>query len=437
LTRKNEPGSLPLFHHICFKLASTELWVVGGMVAASIVDPRLLPAAVITAAFFWPLRRLAYGRWSVRTTGDFPIILLLLMSVVSWWITPLPQITAPQVYRLWSGIALYYAIVNACTTRQSLLLLIRVFSLGGLALALLAPFSVDWPLGKLPFIPAAIYQRFSVMVADSVHPNVIAGTLALLLPITLAWMLFNWRALRVFDWAIGILSLASMSGVLLLSLSRGAIMAFGAAVLALVVLRWRWGWIAILLALLGAWAGVYWFGAERALEILVASKTVGSFNGRLEVWSRAIDMILDFPFSGIGVGAFQPLADRLYPFLIFAPGQVFHAHNLFLQVAVDLGIPGLIAWLWLLAVVMLNAAKAYRAGRALPDHLFAALGAGLLGSQIALIVHGLTDAVTWGMVRPAPIVWALWGTAIVTALQRPRPQVATLSDEIHPAKVEF
>jgi hypothetical protein len=32
----------------------------------------------------------------------------------------------------------------------------------------------------------------------------------------------------------------------------------------------------------------------------------------------------------------------------------------------------------------------------------AGLGAGLLHSQLALVLHGLTDAVTWGMVRLAP-----------------------------------
>jgi putative inorganic carbon (hco3(-)) transporter len=422
LIRKNDPGSLPLLRHICSSLVSTELWVVGGMVAASIAFPRFLPAAVITAAFFWPLRWLAYGRWSVRTPGDIAILLLLLTAAVSWWITPLPQITHLQVYRLLSGIALYYTLVNTCGTPQRLRLLIWGFSLGGLALALLAPFSVDWPLGKLPFIPVAIYQRFSILVADSVHPNVIAGILALLLPLTLAWMLFAWRNLKAFEWVIGILSVASMSGVLLLSLSRGAWMATFLAMLALVVLRWRRGWVFIIITLGLVALAIYWFGAEHAFEILVASKTVGGINGRLEVWSRAVDMILDFPFTGIGMGVFQPLADRLYPFMIFEPGQVFHAHNLFLQVAVDLGIPGLLAWTWILVVVILNAAKAYRAGRAHEDSLIAALGAGLLCSQIALIVHGLTDAVTWGMVRPAPVVWALWGTAIVAALQLNKAQ---------------
>jgi putative inorganic carbon (HCO3(-)) transporter len=163
-------------------------------------------------------------------------------------------------------------------------------------------------------------------------------------------------------------------------------------------------------------AGSYWLGFERVLEALIASKTVGSLNGRLEVWSRAIDMVLDFPFTGIGMGAFQPLADRLYPFLMFGPGVVFHAHNLFLQVAVDLGIPGLLAWAWILAVMVFYAGKVYRAGRASKDRLITALGAGLICSQVALIAHGLTDAVAWGMVRSAPLVWAIWGTAIAAAL---------------------
>ncbi len=56
-------------------------------------------------------------------------------------------------------------------------------------------------------------------------------------------------------------------------------------------------------------------------------------------------MLQDFPFTGIGMGTFTQVADRLYPFFLYAPGTVEHAHNLFLQVGVDLGLPGLIAWL--------------------------------------------------------------------------------------------
>ena len=416
MSLENESNTLDLLRRTCAGLVSAELWVVGGMVIVSILYPRLLPAAVITAAFFWPQRKLSSGRWSVRTPCDYPIVLLLLMAAISGWITPLPQISYPQIYRLLSGIGLFYAMVNSCQTPQSLQLLLRIFSLGGLVLALLAPLSVDWPLGKLPLMPAEPYQRFSVLVADSVHPNVLAGTLVLLLPVTLAGLLFGWRELKAYERVLGLLSAAGMSGVVLLSLSRGAWVACGLALLTLVILRWRWGWVAIVLALLVTATGTYWFGIARVLDLLVASRTVGSYNGRVEVWSRALDMIQDFPFTGIGIGVFQPLADRLYPFLLFEPGKVLHAHNLFLQIAVDLGLPGLIAWLWILAVVLIHAGRAYRGGQRLNAPLFTALGAGLLCSQIALIAHGLTDAVTWGMVRPAPVVWALWGAAIAAAL---------------------
>jgi putative inorganic carbon (HCO3(-)) transporter len=424
LDLQEETDRPSLFRRICRLLASVELWVVGGMVVVSIADPQFLLAAVITAALFWPLRRLAFGRWSLHTPGDLPIVLLLFMAVLSWWMTPLPQVTTPQVYRLLSGVALYYAIVNTSMTRQGLRRLVWLISLSGLALSLLAPLSVDWPLGKLPLIPAEIYQRFAVLVADSVHPNVIAGILALFLQVPLAWILFCWRELRGFEWALGALSLVGMSGVLLLSLSRGAWTAVALAVMALVVLRWRWGWVLVVLSLIAASAAIYWFGTARVLDVLIASKTVGSLNARLEIWGRAIDMILDFPFTGIGLGIFHPLADRLYPFLMFQPGHVFHAHNLFLQIAVDLGVPGLLAWAWTFLIATLSAGKVYHGGGKRQDPFLKALGAGLLASQIALLVHGMTDAVTWGMVRPAPLVWALWSIAVAASLYLGNSQAA-------------
>jgi putative inorganic carbon (HCO3(-)) transporter len=417
LSRKDESSALMHIHRVLTSLASVELWVVGAAVFASILYPPLLAVAVFVAACFWPLRRLTSGTWTIRTPADIPVVLLLLMSVISLWITPLPQITAPQVYRLLSGIALYYTIANTCRTRRRLRLLLWVFSLSGLAVALLAPLSVEWPLGKWAFVPAALYQSFAILVADTVHPNVVAGTLALILPLAVAWLLFDWHELKNYQRVILLISTGCMSAVILISLSRGAWVACGLAGLALVILRWRWGWAAVGLGLLAAIAGVYWLGVERALDMLAASKTVGSLTGRQEVWGRAIDMILDFPFTGIGMGAFQPLADQLYPFQMFGPAAVFHAHNLFLQVAVDLGITGLLAWLGVLGVVIFCAGQSHRVGGGSNDALITALGAGILGSQIALIAHGLTDAVSWGMVRSAPLVWAVWGAAIAAALQ--------------------
>jgi putative inorganic carbon (HCO3(-)) transporter len=54
----------------------------------------------------------------------------------------------------------------------------------------------------------------------------------------------------------------------------------------------------------------------------------------------------------------------------------------------------------------------YYHGFRLKDLLTEGIGAGLLCSQAALLTHGITDAVTWGVVRPAPLVWAVWGIAV-------------------------
>ena len=110
------------------------------------------------------------------------------------------------------------------------------------------------------------------------------------------------------------------------------------------------------------------------------------------------------------------VADLLYPFFLAAPGKIVHAHNLLLQIAVDLGIPGFIGWLSVWLGVCFTAFHLNRYGKSHQDNWAAALGAGFLGSQIALFTHGLMDAVTWGMIRPAPLVWGLWGTAIAAWL---------------------
>ena len=189
-------------------------------------------------------------------------------------------------------------------------------------------------------------------------------------------------------------------------------MAFAIALVVMILLRWRWGWLSLLAGGLAGGIGIYNLGINTFLEYLLRSDTIGGIDGRIEIWSRAIYMIQDFPFTGIGMGSFTKVADTLYPFFLASPGQVPHAHNLFLQIAVDLGIPGLIAWLAVLLLVVTQAWQVYRLGKTGQDAIATGLGAGLLGSQLALVVHGMTDAVTWGMVKPAPLVWVVWGLAI-------------------------
>lgn len=413
------------FARLARRLAALEIWFVALLVAGSMLSNRLLPVALGVALLFWAVRWAGSGRVSVRTPADWPVALLALLVPVTLWASALPDTTTPQVYRLLTGVALYYALANWGNSPRRLRQAVTSVALAGLFLALSAPVSVQWSIGKLPFIPSGLYDRFTLLVSDTIHPNVLAGSLVILLPPVLAGLLFDGRRMG-WSWLIlGGLAALAMLGVLVLTQSRGAWMGLGAVLVALPALRWRRGWLALPLALAAVAGGVYWLGLERALDILASSSTISGIDGRVEIWSRAVYMIQDFPFTGVGMGSYGDVADVLYPFFLAAPGSVPHAHNLFLQVAVDLGLPGLVAWLAVLFSGTLAAWQVYRAGRLSGRTLAAGLGAGLLCSQLALVVHGVTDAVTWGMVRPAPLVWALWGLAVAGWNVYCLPQVVT------------
>jgi putative inorganic carbon (HCO3(-)) transporter len=145
--------------------------------------------------------------------------------------------------------------------------------------------------------------------------------------------------------------------------------------------------------------------------VLNSSGGENSVGGRVEIWSRALEMVADFPLTGVGMGAFTPVADTLYPFTSYSSGTITHAHNLFLQISLDLGLPGLVAWLAVLWGVLWRAWQVYRSGVDDREPWKLALGAALICTQVVLAVHGVVDAATWGT-RPAIIVWAFWGTVM-------------------------
>jgi putative inorganic carbon (HCO3(-)) transporter len=135
----------------------------------------------------------------------------------------------------------------------------------------------------------------------------------------------------------------------------------------------------------------------RGLQFLEAASSSGELAlvGRVEAWQRAIYMIQDFPFTGIGIGTFDPVADALYPLFLVSPDlDVAHAHNNLLEVGVDLGIPGLVAYVALLTAFGVAAWRA--ASRASPDSAHRALVMGLACGMLAHQVFGLTDAFILG-----------------------------------------
>jgi putative inorganic carbon (hco3(-)) transporter len=132
---------------------------------------------------------------------------------------------------------------------------------------------------------------------------------------------------------------------------------------------------------------------------------------RLEVWQRGVLMTLDFPFTGIGIGTFNNVAHALYPFFIAAPNEIVpHAHNNLLEVAVDMGIPGLVAFIALLTGFAICLWRSYCATTDVGVRaIIVGVGFGMLAHQ----TFGLTDAFILGT-KPGILVWIFLALAAAT-----------------------
>jgi putative inorganic carbon (HCO3(-)) transporter len=103
----------------------------------------------------------------------------------------------------------------------------------------------------------------------------------------------------------------------------------------------------------------------------------------------------------------------LYPLFLISPDtDIAHAHNHWLQAGLDLGIPGMIAYmaLWLGLAAML-----WQSWRQSRNSWLRVLSLGFAGCLVAYFVYGLLDTIALGA-RPGFIFWGMLG--LIAALHQ-------------------
>jgi putative inorganic carbon (HCO3(-)) transporter len=368
------------------------------------------------------------------------VVFLLLTVPVSLWVTVDREATLIGASRLLAGLALAYGLANWARSEAHIALLAMGLVVAGFLLVSLALVGMTWPAQiSTELLPAWLHRAQPPLIGNRINANMMAGALVLLLPFPLALLLLapgrswpavasivpgplgaalNRRWLRALG--CGVVAL-SMLAVLGLTESYGGWIAAGVALILILIRRWRWlaGPILLLALILGllAWQdGLFPF-----LEAIGYQDAAINWERRIAIWSRALYVIRDFPITGIGMNTFPQVVDTRYPlFSVGSAAVVSHTHNLFLQVAVDLGILGLVAFLAILSVALGSAwisARVYaHRGR---GGLAALAWAGLV-SLIGMGVHGMVDATTWVVGRGSLVPWAVLGA--LTAIQsRPQP----------------
>ena len=382
-----------------------EVWIALFLVAVSAFEPKYLPVSLAGFFIICGFRFYNRKRLSIRTWADLPVLVLLVMSGVTLLISIDPHRTREQLMRLWVGIGLFYSVINWVNSTSRLRLLARLTILTGLLLAILTPFITGWDENFL-LSYSSFYRYFPMLTQNLANPNVIAGSLGLYFVLCFGILTHGWLELDRGEKFFVITCLVFTGLLLFLTQSRGAILAAVLSCLFVASFTFKRGWvifICIISLIIFLFERGIWYSF---INFITGGTTISGIQGRIEIWSRAIYMLEDYPFTGIGMGLFGPVADTLYPFYEYSTQTVEHAHNLFLQVGVDLGIPGMVAWLAILGLTIMASFLMMKENK---GSLVMGLGAGLLASQLFLILHGLTDSVVWGMVRPSPLVWLFWG----------------------------
>ncbi len=410
--------------------------------ACWIADGEILVAPVVALLLIFPTQAptltgvglaVLVGVWLVRwrmqgypmrcTPLNLALLLLLATVPVAVWASAVRDLTTVALAYLLAGVVIFCAVIHWARTPGRAWWTWGGLVAVGLALAVLAPLGMRIPSSRLFTLPA-LYTRWAGRLPETINANIMAGALVVLWPISLAGIQFSGQRsvshnrFHVSRFTSHVLRLvAVLSGLLLLATlaltqSRGAYLGFVVSALVLLSLRWpKAALVVIPLVLIVALVGVGVVGWRAVADELMTGDTTRGLDQRMEIWSRAIYVIQDFPFTGLGLGTFERVVAVLYPLFLNPAGTVSHAHNLYLQVVVDLGLPGLVAYLALLGLSFATAFSAYRVFRRGGQAAMAMLCAGCIAGLAGMCIHGLVDAVAWGT-KLALVPWAVMGLVV-------------------------
>lgn len=186
-------------------------------------------------------------------------------------------------------------------------------------------------------------------VSNTYDPNDMALLFVVFIPIVTAEALCGKAVLRLPAWGVAACSLVGIA----LTQSRGGVLALGAV-----------GAHALLVQKKRRWLLVPLFCMAAALIVFFADNTLWSrfhdlqmetdYNysardGRLAIWKSGLSLFATRPLLGVGIGQFSAALGMI------GSGAYKTAHNSYLQLGVELGIFGFIAFLGLLRSVFRGA----------------------------------------------------------------------------------
>ncbi|MFZ5801311.1 MAG: O-antigen ligase family protein [Candidatus Omnitrophota bacterium] len=242
-----------------------------------------------------------------------------------------------------------------------------------------------------------IYEYLDVRTASSLQKsrvggiaeqaNMMGGFFVYYMFLFAGFILINFRKWKY--WLLSVPFVWSFIGILT-TFSRGAYLGFGFGVLSLAFIRNKFLFLlvtgmTIFLVLNPQYlpAGMAYrmsttIKNEAIYDTGIEDRVEDSAKERLTIWKGAAEIIKDYPWLGVGYGVFPHVIG------FYAPAaRDMDAHNTYIIIAAEMGIPALLSFLWILIVLFIHTRRLYRISK---DKFIKAMALGFLAGLAGLLV---------------------------------------------------
>jgi putative inorganic carbon (HCO3(-)) transporter len=235
-------------------------------------------------------------------------------------------------------------------------------------------------------------QQYKRVFSTFMNPNVLAGYIIFVISFSVA-------LLHRKNWLVIIILVLSLL-CLFFTFSRGGWLGAAAAILTVIGMKRdnksAWVLVVTFTVLLAA----FWPEISGRANGLLEDST---FKYRIEIWKTAVEVFMDYPLFGCGFGTAWRVIPETSPNINAIVG---HAHNLYLNFAMETGIFGLVSFVVFIGSRIVRGYKKFKASYGSERDL----AAGIIGGLVGMLFHGIVDAVP---IAPqlGIIIWLLLGLA--------------------------
>ncbi len=358
---------------------------------------------LLIALFGWLVKVIRERRLNWRRTSlDAPILLFLFFALTSTILSPDIKLSLSRFWKLVQAVLLFYLTVNArlhakrkvgmyakdvpggvlCPATGDLVCSKRLI----LVIALLIAGSLTSAIGLVNYLTRTRISYDGRLLSTFKHHNDLAAYLVLTLPICMGCLLASLRKRSLWRQSILLLlGVSVMTSNLIFSFTRGAWIAVSVAFIVLAIFHERR--LLLILILFSLVSPFVMPTSVKERFVTIVHRKQGFMGDRPNWWATSMRMIKEHPLTGIGPGRFEDEYALRQPEGSVAIPQ--HAHNTFLNIAAEMGLPTLFALLWLCIQFLLALRSQITRKSEHPWDVGFAMGG--ISALASFFVYGLVD----------------------------------------------